>query len=162
MKKHIIVIASIFIFLGTTIGIFFIYGHLQFLSVSSMLFADVNSSGGSVFDDNFSFLHRWRGYFNVYMNFFGRLGINPPTSIFTIVSSIAFGYGLLKLKEWARKLGFVIIALNVFACVYSIFNGFISWTIIVQLGLCAYMWWILTSSEVKSLIQTSKEKGEKL
>lgn len=162
MKKHIIAIASIYLFLGTTIAILFIYGHIQFFSLNSSLFSE-----SSVINED-SFFQKAISFYNIYRNFFEQFDINPLFSLFTIVSSLSFGYGLLKSKEWARKLGFVIIALNAFSCVYAVFNNNVSPVIIIQLGFTAYMWWVLNSEETKRLMKTETDEnslalsGEKL
>lgn len=151
MKKHLIIIASIFILLGTTLGILFVVGHINLFSAGAEVFPD-----NSVLNADRSTASKWVGYFNAYMEFFAQFGINPLFSLFTIGSSISFGYGLLKRREWARRIGFVIIALNVFSSLYAIFGGFVSGIHILQLALAAYMWWALTSEETKSLISAGK------
>ena len=149
MKKHIIFLASIFMFFGIDLGIMFIYGHIQFFSLSSTLFPD----NSSVLDGSFSFLQRWLDYFKFYFDFFGQFGINPLYSLLTVMSSILFGYGLLKSKEWSLKLGFIILILNTYSSFYAFYLGIASLTVIIQLGLCAYTWWVLTSSETKSILK---------
>ncbi|MDQ4122394.1 MAG: hypothetical protein M3209_13225 [Acidobacteriota bacterium] len=149
MRKHIFVLASIFIFSGTVLGILFVYGHLEFLSLSSKLLSE-----RSALEDNLSIFQKLNIFLNVYLDFFGQFGINPLNSLFVVATSLLFGYGLLNSREWSRKLGFLIIFLNTFSSLYAIFFGFVSSAIIIQLGLCAYMWWILTSDEAKSLLKT--------
>ena len=148
MRKHIIVLASIFIFLGMFLGVFFVYGHLQFFSISTNLLPDRSALDGGLF-----VFQQFSHFLNVYFEFFGQFGINPLNSLFVILSSLSFGYGLLKSRDWSRNLGFLIISLNAFSSLYAIFTGAVSVVVIVQLGLCAYMWWILTSDEAKSLLK---------
>ena len=148
MRKHIIVLASIFIFLGMFLGILFVNGHLEFFSISTSLLSE-----RSAFDGNLSVFQKLSNFLNVYFEFFGQFGINPLNSLLVIVTSLLFGYGLLKSREWSRKLGFLIILLNTFSSLYAMFTGTVSLAVIIQLGLCAYMWWILTSDEAKSLLK---------
>lgn len=148
MRKHIIVLASIFIFLGMFLGVLFVYGHLEFLSISSNLLSE-----RSTFDGNLFFFQKLGNFLNVYFEYFGQFGINPLNSLFVISSSLSFGYGLLKSRDWSRNLGFLIIFLNTFSSLYAMFTGAVSFAVIVQLGLCGYMWWILTSDEAKSLLK---------
>ncbi len=155
MRKHIIIIALIYLFLGITLASLFSYGHVQFFSLNSSFF-----SYSSVINDDSSFFQKASDFYGIYRNFFAQFDINPLFSLFTIVSSLSFGYGLLKSKEWARKLGFVIIALNAFSSVYAIFNNNVSAVIIIQLGLTAYMWWALTSPETKRLMKTGTEENQ--
>ncbi|HEX8566814.1 MAG TPA: hypothetical protein VF648_14315 [Pyrinomonadaceae bacterium] len=149
MRKHIIVLASIFIFLGMFLGVFFVYGHLQFFSISTNLLPDRSALDGTLF-----VFQQFSHFLNVYFEFFGQFGINPLNSLFVILSSLSFGYGLLKSRDWSRNLGFLIIFLNAFSSLYAMFTGAVSFAVIVQLGLCGYMWWILTSDEAKSLLKT--------
>ena len=148
MRKHIIVLASIFILLGMLLGFFFVYGHLEFFSISTNLLPDRSVLDGSLF-----VFQQFSHFLNVYFEFFGQFGINPLNSLFVILSSLLFGYGLLKSRDWSRNLGFLIIFLNTFSSLYAMFIGAVSLAVIVQLGLCAYMWWILTSDEAKSLLK---------
>ena len=148
MRKHINFLAAIFIFLGTVLSVLFVYGHLEFFSVSSNLLSE-----RSALDGNFSFFQRLGNFVNVYFEYFGQFGINPLISLFLIVLSLLFGYGLLKSRKWSRMLGFLIIFLNTFSSLYAIFFDIVSFAVILQLGLCAYMWWILTSNESKSLLK---------
>src|SRR5215813_12865080 len=104
MKKHIIILAAIFLFFGITLGILFIHAHILFFSISSKLFEE-----SSVIDTSSSIFQRWLDDFRIYMNYFGKLGANPPLALITIITSITFGYGLLKYKPWARILGFVLL-----------------------------------------------------
>jgi hypothetical protein len=130
------------------LGVFFVYGHLEFFSVYSSLLSE-----RSAFDGNLSVFQKLNSFLNVYFDFFGQFGINPLNSLFVISSSLSFGYGLLKSKEWSRKLGFLVIFLNIFSSLDAMFFGAVSFAVIVQLGLCAYMWWILTSDEAKGLLK---------
>lgn len=148
MRKHIIVLASVFIVSGMFLGSMFIYGHLEFLSAASGFQPE-----SSALDGSFSFLNKLGSFITFYFDWFGQFGINPLISLFVIVTSFLLGYGLLKSKDWARKLGFLIIFINTFSSLYAVLNGFASLTAIVQLGLCAYMWWVLASDEAKSLLQ---------
>jgi hypothetical protein len=148
MRKHIIVLASIFIFLGMLLGILFINGHLEFFSISTNLLPERSVLDGSLF-----VFQQFSHFLNVYFEFFGQFGINPLNSLFVILSSLSFGYGLLKSRDWSRNLGFLIIFLNTFSSLYAMFTGAVSFVVIVQLGLCGYMWWILTSDEAKSLLK---------
>ena len=148
MRKHIIVLASIFIFLGMLLGVLFVYGHLEFFSISSNLLSE-----RSTFDGNLSVFQKLNNFLNVYFEFFGQFGINPLNSLFIISSSLSLGYGLLKSRDWSRNLGFLIIFLNIFSSLDAMFFGAVSFAVIVQLGLCAYMWWILTSDEAKGLLK---------
>ncbi|HEX9931158.1 MAG TPA: hypothetical protein VGB02_21690, partial [Pyrinomonadaceae bacterium] len=107
MRKHIIVLASIFIFLGMFLGILFVYGHLQFFSISTNLLPERSKLDGSLF-----VFQQFSHFLNVYFEFFGQFGINPLNSLFVILSSLSFGYGLLKSRDWSRNLGFLIIFLN--------------------------------------------------
>ncbi|HEX8399521.1 MAG TPA: hypothetical protein VF644_18950 [Pyrinomonadaceae bacterium] len=149
MRKHIIVLASIFIFLGMFLGILFVYGHLQFFSISTNLLPERSMLDGGLF-----VFQQFSHFLNVYFEYFGQFGINPLNSLFVILSSLSFGYGLLKSRDWSRNLGFLIIFLNTFSSLYAMFTGAVSFTVIVQLGLCGYMWWILTSDEAKGLLKT--------
>lgn len=148
MKKHINVLASIFIFVGMTLGFMFVRGHLEFFSICSSLLQE-----RSALDGNLWVFQRLANFVNVYFEYFGQFGINPLISLFLIVSSLLFGYGLLKSRNWSRMLGFLIFALNTFSSLYAIFFDVVSSAVIVQLGLCAYMWWILTSDGAKNLFE---------
>jgi ABC-type glycerol-3-phosphate transport system permease component len=148
MRKHIIVLASIFILLGTFLGILFVNGHLEFLSISSSLFSE-----RSALEGNLSVFQKLGNFLNVYFEYFGQFGINPLNSLLVIITSLLFGYGLLKSRNWSRNLGFLIILLNTFSSLYAMFIGAVSLAVIIQLGLCAYMWWILTSDEAKGLLK---------
>lgn len=148
MRKHIIIIAIIFLFLGISMAAIFISVNMQFFSVSSSLFAQ-----SSVTDGNLSFFSRWYENFNIYMNFFKRLGANPLVGLYTIISSIVFGYGLLKSKEWARMLGLALTAINAFISIYELVTGKVSVAIILQIALCGYMFWVLTSKETINLMK---------
>lgn len=155
MKKHLIIIASFYLLSGLVIGILFIYGHLHFFSAYADLLTD-----GSVLDGNLSFLERWKHFFDVYMAYFAQFGINPLVSLLGIVSAILFGYGLLKSKEWARKLGFLLIAVNVFSSIHAVFNFGVSGSHLIQIGLSAYMWWVLTAEETKRLMKKAGNNSE--
>ena len=148
MKKHIIVLASIFIFSGLFLGSMFIYGHLEFLSAASRFQPE-----SSALDGSFSFLNKLGSFIFFYFDWFGQFGINPLISLFVIVTSFLFGYGLLKSKTWSRKLGFLIVFINAFSSLYAVVNGYVPLTIVVQFGLCAYMWWVLASDEAKGLLK---------
>ena len=154
MRKHIIAIASIYLLLGTTIAILFINGHIHFFSLNSSFFSEP-----SVINDDYSLFQKASSFYNSYRNFFEQFDINPLFSLFTIISSFSFGYGLLKSKEWARKLGFVLVALNAFSSIYTIFYNSISAVAIIQLGLAAYMWWVLTSEKAKNLMKPELDEN---
>lgn len=151
MRKHIIALASIFIFLGAGLGFLFIQIHLEFFSLSSNLLPE-----RSVLDDNLFVFRQFSSFLNIYFEFFGQFGINPLNSLFVIATSLLFGFGLLKSKDWARKLGFLIMLLNAYSSLYAIFVGDVSFAVVLQFGLCAYMWWVLTSDEAKSLLLKNK------
>lgn len=154
MRKHVIIIALIWLVIGITGGLSFIIGHIYFLSISSTLFVEP-----SVLDTNLSFLQKWGENFNVYMDFFAEYDINPLISLMTIIRSIIFGYGLLKSKEWARKLGFLMIAIDFLASIHGMVQVRTSILFILQIVLCGYMWWILTSPETIQLFRGESFQG---
>lgn len=154
MKKHTIIISTIYLFLGTTMLAVVIESSFEYFLATNTNFFD-----NSVFSGGESFGEKLWAYYQKYNEYFQ--GLSPISSSIYAIGLVAFGYGLLKYKEWARKLGFVFVALSVwaFVCDFTITSN-LSVTNTIDIMLSSYVLWTITSKEVVQNCQKNKTQSE--
>lgn len=146
MRIHLKIIAFISLFFGAFLLLGFILGHYAFFT------SEFFSWDSSVLDGSFSFFDRIGNVFKKYREFFGLYGINPLLSLLWIIFLLALGIGLLKNKEWARKLGFIFIALNIAAFGLAIYDGNLYFGHILQMLFTFYLTFVFTSPKIKEIL----------
>ena len=142
MRKHIIILAILWLLLGYLLG-------ATVISVHTYLLPEVIDAARSV--------TAGRGpIYQIYMNQFARYGIYPSDllmALWTVGTAIAFGHGLLRYKEWAWWLGLLLAAINSVSTIWSISSGGSLPVIGAQAGLCIHTLWVLLDEDVKNIFR---------
>jgi hypothetical protein len=152
MKIHLKIIAYLYLLLGGFMLVSQISGFYIFFTSSLFRF------DSSVLDTSISFFDRLSDNYHRYLEFLAMhdmTGTDALASIIWVVLLLFFGVGLLKLKDWARKLGFVIIALNIFAFCLAIYSNYLSFPYAIGILFTFYMAVVLSSEKTKNLFVKS-------
>ncbi|MEP6924856.1 MAG: hypothetical protein ABI954_10360 [Pyrinomonadaceae bacterium] len=158
MKIHLKIIAFIHLFMGCGLLATIIFVTSQYFLVmgksyeSSVLDADATYFQQLVSQCNF--------YADQYQHFSratAMSGFKPLYGLIMASVAIGFGIGLLKYKEWARKLGFVIIALNILEFAQAVANSELTILHILVIGLTGYMLWTFLSEDVRNICKSDKQ-----
>jgi hypothetical protein len=141
MKIHLKIAAAASLLFGYVIAFGFLSGQILF-------FSTVYKRENSVLDDGSAF----QNFIKKYLEFFNEYGIDWISLLFSlllIVLLISFGHGLLKYREWAKKIGFLIVAFNVFSFFADTVNGEVTLPYVLHIGFTGYMLYLLASNETK-------------
>ncbi len=142
MDKHIKILGAIYIFIGGLLALSVISVHLRIFSSGD--FFDY-----SVMSKDFG-ISRFFGRYVELLNLYG-IGLASVISVLlTILSSLAFGIGILRRGScfWAAYLGFLLALVGVISTALSFSTDRIAISLL-QILLSAYTFWVLSSKEMK-------------
>ncbi len=148
MKIHLKIIAVLHLLFAVFLLVSQIVGFYIFFTSSLFRF------DSSVLDTSSSFFDRISDNYDRYIEFLAMhdiTGTDVLTSIIWILLLLSFGLGLLKLNEWARKLGFLMIALNVYSFCTAIYYDYLSLSYVIGIIFTFYMAVVLSSEKAKKL-----------
>jgi Flp pilus assembly protein TadD len=152
MKIHLRIIACLQLLLGGFMFVSLILGHYIFFTSGMFKFES------SVLDTSLSFLDRLSDNFQQYLQFlaFNDMdGTDILENLVWVILLFTFGIGLLKLKDWARKLGFILIALNIITFGSAVYYGYLSLPYVIEIIFTFYMAVVLSSEKTKNLFVKS-------
>src|SRR5918912_3744129 len=146
MRKHIAILAVIWLLLGYSLGAIVIWVHVRLLPEGINAPRSVMGDRASVYQ--------------IYINQFAKYGIYPSDllrAFATVGTAIACGHGLLRHKKWAWWLGLLLGAFNSVATIWSIFNGGSLLVIVASACLSMYTIWVLLDDDVKDIFRVKVE-----
>ena len=148
MKIHLKIIAYLYLLLGGFMLVSQISGFYIFFTSSLFRF------DSSVLDTSISFFDRLSDNYHRYLEFLAMhdmTGTDALASMIWVVLLFLFGIGLLKMKDWVRKLGYVIIALNIYSFCMAIYYDYLSFAYVIGILFTFYMAVVLSSEKTKHL-----------
>jgi hypothetical protein len=140
MGTHVKILGYFYIGFSAIITLMVLVGHISF-------FFQFSESMNSVMASEMSFSEK-------YFDFFGKYGITPfglLNTLFNITTGFAFGYGILRYREWARLLGILLALPNVIKFGPDV-------TSVIQMALSLYTFWVLLSKDVSDKCRTVFEE----